>query len=327
MGSRYIADDHLLCTPSTWKTIIPFFLANYLAHVAAVKSIPGESIISTVFTLALAPIFPASGLSRGLDAITQCATRRKTPLDTACKAQALAVVIRDPLMLPDDELFADDLRTHAEETNPTLVVTERTPATERVFEISTNTSIHAAQPVGLMTDVNEPGSNAILLPISASSKQNPEKSNEIVLCRTKVRDESSAKDTGRNDQHASLERPGRMTEIGPEDLKQGTEKPLQDLEGQRTTGGRMSVLDDRTKAITRTDQRDATAKTVQENLRTDSQDSDTTYGPHPDIYRWRFLPTRHWYSLGGISNTRSVRPAQGLCAASDSLRLPNTTGH
>ena len=261
--------------------------------------------MSTVSALVLALAFPASGLSRGFDAITRCAIRGKTPLEIACKAQALAVVVRDPRTLPNDELIADDQHTRAYEAKPTIMVTERTPSSDGVLGNPTNTSNHAAQPNGAMIDMNQPCEHlkvigdASLLHVTASSTQDSGKIKEIAPCQTKVLDESSAKETDRIDQVALVEQPGQTNAIAPGDLKQGTGSIPQDLNGQRITGERLSVVNQKTRATTQTGARDATAKNVQEKPRTYSQDFDTMYEPHPDIYRWRFLPTRHWYSLGG----------------------------
>ena len=242
--------------------------------------------MSTVLALVLALAFPAPGLSRGLDAITQCAIRGKTPLERACKAQPLAVVIRDPL--------AHNEQTHADEAKPTIVVSKWTPHPDEGLNGSSNTSIHAAQPSGVMLDVYEPGDqmkvvgDAGFLPVSASSTQNSEEIKEIGLCKTKVRDKSSAKYTGRNDQGTLLERPSKTTAIAPKDLRQGTHKAPQDLEKQLTTGASPSIMDHKTETTTRTDPQNVTAKIVQENLRAYSQDPPPRYEPESEIHRWHF---------------------------------------
>lgn len=92
-GSRYITKDHLLCTPSTWKTIVPFYFANYLAHVATVKTLPGESRRELFFALSWAFFFPTLAMARGLQAIYRAAVFGKTPLAKACRAGALCVFI------------------------------------------------------------------------------------------------------------------------------------------------------------------------------------------------------------------------------------------
>lgn len=70
------------------------FFANYFAHVTTVKSVPGEPISSRVVTLLTALLFPTFGLEKGLFAITQFAARCTTPLEKACRAGALCVVVR-----------------------------------------------------------------------------------------------------------------------------------------------------------------------------------------------------------------------------------------
>jgi hypothetical protein len=287
--------------------------------------------MSTVFALVLALAFPASGLSRGLDAITQCAIRGKTPLERACRAQALAVVIRDPRTLPGDELFADDQHTHADEAKPTITVTEWTQSPAGVSGNSSNTSNHATQPNGAMIDVNQPSEQlkvfggSSLLPVAASSTQNPEKIREIAPCQTEVREESSAKKTDRTDRGALLKPPGQTTAIASGDLKQSTGTVPQDLEGQQIIGPRLSVVDHKTKTTTRTDSQEGTLKTVLENPRTYSQDFDHIYGPHPDTYRWRFLPTRHWYSLGGFQIHAACNLPKGyaLCLIPSDFPIPS----
>ena len=75
-------------------------MGNYLAHVATVQTYPGESIRSTLKALGFCLLFPASGISRGLTAITRCAIRQKTPLQTAARAGALCMVVRSKDWLP-----------------------------------------------------------------------------------------------------------------------------------------------------------------------------------------------------------------------------------
>lgn len=86
----------LLCTPSKWTDVAAFLLANYVAHIATVKMLPGESVFSSLKTALLALIFPASGVRRGVNAIWQRAIFAKTPLQVAAKANALCIVIRAP---------------------------------------------------------------------------------------------------------------------------------------------------------------------------------------------------------------------------------------
>lgn len=69
-------------------------LANFVAHAATVKSIPGEVALSASWALILALALPASGVRKGLTAIHQRAVLADTPLKTAARAQALCMVVR-----------------------------------------------------------------------------------------------------------------------------------------------------------------------------------------------------------------------------------------
>lgn len=94
-GTSNHGDPHLLCTPSAWTDIAIFFLANFVSHAATVKSIPGEPMIATWLTLLGALVLPLSGVLRGLNAIYSCAVFGTTPLETAAKAGALCMVVRN----------------------------------------------------------------------------------------------------------------------------------------------------------------------------------------------------------------------------------------
>ncbi|KAK0509327.1 hypothetical protein JMJ35_008698 [Cladonia borealis] len=90
----------LLCTPTRWTDVAIFFLANYVAHAATIKSLPGEPTLATLLVHIAALMFPLSGILRGVRAIRQFAILSDTPLRTAAKAEALCVVIRTSEWLP-----------------------------------------------------------------------------------------------------------------------------------------------------------------------------------------------------------------------------------
>jgi hypothetical protein len=100
--SRYMSGEHILCTPSTWASIIAFFLANYVSHAATVKFLPGESKPSCTIAILHALMFPTSGVTRGLNAIFQHSIFCRTPLETACRSGALCVVVRTEDWKPRD---------------------------------------------------------------------------------------------------------------------------------------------------------------------------------------------------------------------------------
>ena len=78
-----------------------FLLANYVAHAATVKSLPGEPTLSVLGSLVFALFFPVSGIVRGVNAVYQRAIFAKTPLEAAAKASALCMVVRTPAWKPE----------------------------------------------------------------------------------------------------------------------------------------------------------------------------------------------------------------------------------
>ena len=94
-------DRQILCTPSTWRDVATFLLANYIAHAVTIKSLPGESILSVLRNIFLSLLFPISGVARGVRAIYQRAILAKTPLEAAAKAGALCMVVRTSEWKPE----------------------------------------------------------------------------------------------------------------------------------------------------------------------------------------------------------------------------------
>ena len=88
------SDPQILCTPSKWTDVAIFLLANYVAHAATLKSLPGESTLSVLRNTVCSLLFPISGVRRGVNAIYQPAIFAKTPLEAAAKAGALCMVVR-----------------------------------------------------------------------------------------------------------------------------------------------------------------------------------------------------------------------------------------
>lgn len=93
-GTTNHGNPNLLCTRSTWSNVATFFLANYVAHAATVKSNPGQPVLRGVLSMLLALILPTSGVLIGLDAIRRCAVIGGSPLQKAKKAGALCEVVR-----------------------------------------------------------------------------------------------------------------------------------------------------------------------------------------------------------------------------------------
>ncbi|KAE9374112.1 hypothetical protein N431DRAFT_481414 [Stipitochalara longipes BDJ] len=99
-GTTQHGNSRILCPPVTWASIATFFVGNFVAHIATVKSIPGEKLPVTVCNLILALLFPTSGLMRGLNAIARCVKLGESKLDKACRAGALCVVVRNSTWRP-----------------------------------------------------------------------------------------------------------------------------------------------------------------------------------------------------------------------------------
>jgi len=101
-------DPNLLCTPSGWQDIIIFYLGNYIAHVATILSLPGESRRSKIRVSVAALLFPVSGLLRGLLTILTYASFGETDLQKAARAGALCMVVRNQDWRPEPgDIVAD----------------------------------------------------------------------------------------------------------------------------------------------------------------------------------------------------------------------------
>lgn len=94
------SSDHgvpgLLCTPTKWSDIMIFYLANYAAHAATTRSLPGEKNWGTMMAVLAALFFPAAGAFRGILGITSLAVFGKSDLEKAAKAGALCMIVRGP---------------------------------------------------------------------------------------------------------------------------------------------------------------------------------------------------------------------------------------
>ena len=84
----------LLCLPTKWTDIVIFFLGNYVAHAATVRTAPGISIIENIRRVIGALLFPVSGIIRGFDGIISLANFAPTDLQKAARAGALCKVVR-----------------------------------------------------------------------------------------------------------------------------------------------------------------------------------------------------------------------------------------
>src|SRR5579871_3090862 len=62
-------DPNLICRPTKWSDIAIFFIGNYVAHAATVKTLPGESPLGVILNIAFALLFPTSGVTRSVMAM------------------------------------------------------------------------------------------------------------------------------------------------------------------------------------------------------------------------------------------------------------------
>jgi len=91
-------NTNLCCGPAKWTDIVLFFLGNYAAHAATTRLPPGQDMLSLSGASAIigALLFPASGVAKGLAAITSRAIFAKTDLQMAARSVALLMVVRGP---------------------------------------------------------------------------------------------------------------------------------------------------------------------------------------------------------------------------------------
>ena len=112
-------------------------MVNYIAHAATVRARPGENSVDVIFAVFLAITFPFSGVARGLEAIVRrpLLYRPTNDLQTAVRAGALCIVIRDKHWTPDvgRVVFDDD-----EGTSPAMPDI----TTKRLKEFPTLPSVH-----------------------------------------------------------------------------------------------------------------------------------------------------------------------------------------
>jgi hypothetical protein len=102
----------LVCTPTHWSTILLFFAANYVAHCLTIKFYPAETLKEKAIAVAGALLFPASGLSRAIEAIRQRSRLRKVnPIERALIAGALCMVVRSRTWRPHENDVLRNIRS------------------------------------------------------------------------------------------------------------------------------------------------------------------------------------------------------------------------
>ncbi len=92
-GASDHGDSKLLCLPTKWSDIVIFFLGNYIAHAATLRSLPGARLYETALRTYMALFFPISGIGIGIRGIMSLANLAKTDLEVAARAGALCKII------------------------------------------------------------------------------------------------------------------------------------------------------------------------------------------------------------------------------------------
>ncbi|KAH6650364.1 hypothetical protein F5144DRAFT_555986 [Chaetomium tenue] len=95
-GTTNHNEPDLICFPPQWIDYITFFLGNYFAHAATVRSKPGRSWIDTARFAMEALFLPITGLTVGLSDLLPLASLRlrKEPYRLAAACEALCTVVK-----------------------------------------------------------------------------------------------------------------------------------------------------------------------------------------------------------------------------------------
>lgn len=94
--------SEVICDPSTWQSIVAFFVLNYATHAMTIKSFPGDTTRTKCWWTALALFVPFAGVWRGCQSIARGSLRRTNDLQDAARAGALCAVTRwDPFWQPE----------------------------------------------------------------------------------------------------------------------------------------------------------------------------------------------------------------------------------
>ncbi|CAL8574765.1 hypothetical protein XPA_000717 [Xanthoria parietina] len=90
------------CEPSQWYDVLWFWFANFLLHALSVRSLPGESWVSSTVFKFCCLLVPYTGVRRGLCLILRASNLAGNDLQAAARANALCMVIRGPDWRPRD---------------------------------------------------------------------------------------------------------------------------------------------------------------------------------------------------------------------------------
>src|SRR5579871_6648055 len=86
----------VICGPASWQDIVIFYLLNYGAHAATIKSFPGERTSVNIMWVVAALLLPYSGIVRACVALTHGTSHKRSDLMRAARARAFCEVVRLP---------------------------------------------------------------------------------------------------------------------------------------------------------------------------------------------------------------------------------------
>ncbi|KAL8769005.1 MAG: hypothetical protein Q9209_004922 [Squamulea sp. 1 TL-2023] len=92
--------SEIWCEPSQWYDVLWFWFANFLLHALSVRSLPGESWVSSTVFKFCCLLVPYTGVRRGLCLILRASNFAGNDLQSAARANALCMVIRGPESRP-----------------------------------------------------------------------------------------------------------------------------------------------------------------------------------------------------------------------------------
>ncbi|KAI4271293.1 MAG: hypothetical protein LQ337_006118 [Flavoplaca oasis] len=99
--------SEIWCESSEWYDVLWFWFANFLLHALSVRSLPGESWISSTVFKFCCLLVPYTGVRRGLCLILRASNLAGDDLRAAARANALCMVIRGPEWRPRDGQVVD----------------------------------------------------------------------------------------------------------------------------------------------------------------------------------------------------------------------------
>ena len=94
--------SQVYCQRSQWYDVFWFIFTNYVLHALSVRSLPGETALSSTVFKFCSLLVPYTGVRRGLCLILRASNLSSNNLQSAARANALCMVIRGPEWRPKD---------------------------------------------------------------------------------------------------------------------------------------------------------------------------------------------------------------------------------